>query len=128
MYPWHEDCSLWMALPFKERAGPAGTRTARQERSRGPLSTCQQDRRRRIVQERERSFALIQPKSEITLSDDPRMNHAVRSLNVEREPELALLREALRGLRYGSVTIIVQDGIIVQVDRTEKKRITHASR
>lgn len=30
---------------------------------------------------------------------------------------------ALRGLRYGSVTAVVQDGVVVQVDRTEKFRL-----
>ena len=30
---------------------------------------------------------------------------------------------ALRGLRYGAVTVIVQDGVIVQVERTEKLRV-----
>jgi hypothetical protein len=30
---------------------------------------------------------------------------------------------ALRGLRFGSVTAVVQDGVIVQVDRTEKVRL-----
>jgi len=30
---------------------------------------------------------------------------------------------ALRGLKYGTVTAVVQDGIVVQVDRTEKIRI-----
>ena len=30
---------------------------------------------------------------------------------------------ALRGLRYGSVTAVVQDGVVVQVDRTEKVRV-----
>lgn len=39
------------------------------------------------------------------------------------EAELQQIREALRGLRYGSVNIIVQDGLIVQIDRTEKRRI-----
>jgi hypothetical protein len=33
------------------------------------------------------------------------------------------LREALSGLRYGTVTLIVQDGIVIQIDRTEKKRL-----
>ncbi len=33
---------------------------------------------------------------------------------------------ALRGLRYGSVTVIVQDGVVVQVDRTEKLRLSTA--
>ena len=31
---------------------------------------------------------------------------------------------ALSGLRYGAVTVIVQDGVIVQVERTEKLRVT----
>jgi hypothetical protein len=33
------------------------------------------------------------------------------------------IRESLRGLKFGSVNIIVQDGVIVQIDRTEKKRL-----
>ena len=33
------------------------------------------------------------------------------------------IQTALRGLRYGTVTAVVQDGIVVQVDRTEKIRI-----
>jgi hypothetical protein len=30
---------------------------------------------------------------------------------------------ALRGLRYGAVTVVVHDGMIVQVERTEKVRV-----
>jgi hypothetical protein len=33
------------------------------------------------------------------------------------------IEDALRGLRYGTVTITVHDGAIVQVERTEKKRL-----
>ena len=33
------------------------------------------------------------------------------------------IREALRGLRFGIVSIIVQDGVVVQIDRTEKRRM-----
>ncbi len=33
-----------------------------------------------------------------------------------------VIREALRGLEFGSVTLIVQDGVLVQVERTEKRR------
>lgn len=36
---------------------------------------------------------------------------------------LARVREALAGLRYGEVTVIVQDGVVVQVERTEKLRL-----
>jgi hypothetical protein len=35
---------------------------------------------------------------------------------------LRRLADALRGLRYGSVLAIVQDGVVVQVERTEKTR------
>jgi hypothetical protein len=31
--------------------------------------------------------------------------------------------DALRGLHFGTVTLIVQDGLVIQVDRTEKKRL-----
>ena len=33
------------------------------------------------------------------------------------------VRASLRNLQYGSVTIIVQDGVIIQIDRTEKRRM-----
>ena len=41
----------------------------------------------------------------------------------DREQELAHIRDALRGLRYGTVNVIVQDGVVVQIDRTEKRRV-----
>ena len=36
--------------------------------------------------------------------------------------ELNRVREALNGLLYGTVTVIVHDGVVVQIDRTEKLR------
>lgn len=42
----------------------------------------------------------------------------------DRDFELVQIREALKGLRFGSVNIVVQDGVIVQIDRTEKRRLT----
>jgi len=36
---------------------------------------------------------------------------------------LSKVRDALSGLRYGAVTVVVQDGVVVQVERTEKVRI-----
>lgn len=42
-----------------------------------------------------------------------------------REQDWQQIQDALRGLRYGSVNIIVQDGVIVQVDRTEKRRLRY---
>ena len=41
----------------------------------------------------------------------------------EREKEVQQIREALRGLRFGAVNVIVQDGVVVQIDRTEKRRL-----
>jgi hypothetical protein len=35
---------------------------------------------------------------------------------------------ALRGLRYGTVTAIVQDGVVVQVERTERFRLEKRER
>jgi hypothetical protein len=37
------------------------------------------------------------------------------------------IQEALRGLQYGSVTVVVQDGLIVQVERLEKRRLLRKS-
>ncbi|MBM3965149.1 MAG: DUF2292 domain-containing protein [Planctomycetes bacterium] len=36
---------------------------------------------------------------------------------------LEQIRQALRGLRFGNVTIVVLDGVVVQIDRTEKRRL-----
>jgi hypothetical protein len=33
------------------------------------------------------------------------------------------IRDSLRGLKFGSVNIIVQDGVVIQIDRTEKRRL-----
>jgi len=39
------------------------------------------------------------------------------------QEEMLQVHEALRGLRFGTVTIIVQDGVIVQIDRLDKRRL-----
>jgi hypothetical protein len=39
------------------------------------------------------------------------------------DEELREIAASLRGMRYGSVSIVVQDGVIIQIDRTEKKRL-----
>ncbi len=41
---------------------------------------------------------------------------------------LPRIGDALRGLRYGSVLAIVQDGIVVQIERTEKTRLGKSDR
>ena len=41
---------------------------------------------------------------------------------------LPRIGDALRGLRYGSVLAIVQDGVVVQIERTEKTRLDKSAR
>ncbi|MGD9855357.1 MAG: DUF2292 domain-containing protein [Planctomycetaceae bacterium] len=42
------------------------------------------------------------------------------------DQDIAEIRNALRGIRYGSLLVVVQDGVVVQIDRTEKHRIRPA--
>ena len=44
-------------------------------------------------------------------------------LEVNHEQALTRIREALRDLRFGEVTVVLQDGYVVQVERTEKLRL-----
>jgi hypothetical protein len=38
------------------------------------------------------------------------------------------IRQALAGLQFGEVSVIVQDGVIVQVERIERKRFRRGER
>ncbi len=44
---------------------------------------------------------------------------------VQSEEELQQIRQALKGLRFGQVTIVMHDGAMVQIERTEKRRIRY---
>lgn len=44
------------------------------------------------------------------------------------DDELNQIQAALKGLRFGSVSITVQDGVVVQIDRTEKRRLRTSAR
>ena len=46
-----------------------------------------------------------------------------RDADAAAEAVVTQIRTVLQGLRFGSVTIIVQDGVVVQIDRTEKRRL-----
>lgn len=35
--------------------------------------------------------------------------------------------QALRGLEYGEISIIVQDGVVIQIERTERTRLRRRS-
>ena len=50
-------------------------------------------------------------------------NH-VSSVRAENERKaLAMIQGAIREVRYGIVTVVLQDGLVVQVERTERQRI-----
>ena len=53
--------------------------------------------------------------------------HSEPQAESRREQELQQIQDALRGLRFGAVSIIVQDGVVVQIDRTEKRRLRRPS-
>lgn len=44
------------------------------------------------------------------------------------EEAMQRIIEALRGLRYGQVSIIVQDGVVIQIERTERTRLRRAEK
>ena len=48
------------------------------------------------------------------------------SVDQAADEAITQIRDSLRGLRYGSVNIIVQDGVIIQIDRTEKRRLRNS--
>ncbi|MBE5912181.1 YezD family protein [Pseudobutyrivibrio sp.] len=43
--------------------------------------------------------------------------------NTVNEKELIQIKEYVESIKYGSVNIIIQDGKIVQIDKSEKIRI-----
>lgn len=50
------------------------------------------------------------------------------SPDIRKEIAIEEIRRALDGLQYGCVSIIVQDGVVVQIDRTSKSRPDYAAR
>ena len=40
-----------------------------------------------------------------------------------RDPELEQIRKAVKGIRFGEVRVIIQDGLVVQIERIEKRRL-----
>lgn len=43
----------------------------------------------------------------------------------ERDEILAQLMRMLESLKFGSITLVVQDGKIVQIEKNEKIRLSH---
>ncbi len=53
---------------------------------------------------------------------------APKSVTPDQREDLAIeqVRKALKGLRFGTVTLLVQDGVVVQIDRSSKSRIDYS--
>lgn len=54
---------------------------------------------------------------------DDRGNGDRAAAAARSDVSLRRIGEALHGLKYGSVVAIVQDGVVVQIERTEKTRL-----
>ncbi|MGN1014830.1 MAG: DUF2292 domain-containing protein [Butyricicoccus sp.] len=39
------------------------------------------------------------------------------------ENQIQYIQEVAQGIKYGTITLVFQDGVLVQVDRYEKNRI-----
>jgi hypothetical protein len=51
---------------------------------------------------------------------DPEVDRpAPTGVSVDLEP----IRAAIKGIRFGEVRIVIQDGVVIQIDRVEKRRI-----
>ena len=57
------------------------------------------------------------------MSDEAAARADARQDDADLEQAIARVRGALRGLRFGQVTLVVHDGSVVQVERTEKIRV-----
>lgn len=57
----------------------------------------------------------------------PKNASKVRPPRSALEQALIQIREALKDLEYGVLSIIVQDGVVVQIERTERKRLRRNS-
>jgi hypothetical protein len=56
--------------------------------------------------------------------DTPAKSDNAMGKDTAADATLRHIEEALRGLRYGSIVVTVQDGVVVQIERTEKTRIS----
>jgi hypothetical protein len=64
------------------------------------------------------------------MSDRPSNDSPLATVRDPRqfEPAIEHVRQALVGLQFGEVSIIVQDGVVVQVERIERKRFRRGER
>ncbi|MCC2668735.1 MAG: putative small protein [Armatimonadetes bacterium] len=58
------------------------------------------------------------------MSDNPGTQHGPR--RAEDPRALGDIRDALRGMEHGKLTVVVQDGRIIQLERTDRVRLPRA--
>lgn len=66
-----------------------------------------------------------EPPRVLPMSNDSLQTNTETDVRTDDKSTEALgqIRRALSGLRYGTVCVVVQDGVVVQVERTEKIRL-----
>lgn len=47
--------------------------------------------------------------------------------NNRNEEYLSIIRDAVKEIQYGTVTVSIQDGVIVQVEKSERYRLRNSS-
>lgn len=60
---------------------------------------------------------------DVTTNGTPTLDPARRLRDEAVEKLIAQLRQTLQGLRFGQIIITVQDGLPVQIERSEKTRL-----
>ncbi|SIO27831.1 Uncharacterized small protein [Singulisphaera sp. GP187] len=55
----------------------------------------------------------------ISVQDDARASRGTLAADFDLEQ----VRQAVGGIRFGEVRVIIQDGVIVQIERVEKQRL-----
>ena len=48
---------------------------------------------------------------------------AGRAAESAESGQLDQIRMAIKGIRYGEVRVVIQDGVVVQIERLEKQRL-----
>ena len=67
--------------------------------------------------------AMTEPHLQIPTNASPAGMPVGGGRQLPTDEELREITTSLRGLRFGSVNIIVQDGVIIQIERAEKRRL-----
>jgi hypothetical protein len=56
-------------------------------------------------------------------TETPSASHNSPGPRRDLEQTLSHVQDALRGLQYGEISIFVQDGVVIQIERLERKRL-----